>query len=78
MKCFVWEANYNYSSSKLNLNSNIEYEIGKDITEEEAKRICNDFPKLAKIIDKDNKNNKDNKNDVKDDIKNDIKKINIL
>jgi len=55
MKIFKWEAKFGYSSAKYNLDANTEYEIGKDITEEDANRIKNDFPALVKIYDKEEK-----------------------
>ena len=55
MKIFKWQAKFSYSSAKYNLNANTEYEIGKDVTEEDANRIKNDFPNLVKIYDKEEK-----------------------
>jgi len=59
MKIFKWEAKFGYSSAKYNLNANTEYEIGKDVTEEDANRIKNDFPDLVKIYDKEEKKEND-------------------
>jgi hypothetical protein len=59
MKIFKWEAKFGYSSAKYNLNANTEYEIGKDVTEEDANRIKNDFPNLVKIYDKEEKKEND-------------------
>jgi hypothetical protein len=64
MKIFKWQAKFGYSSAKYNLDANTEYEIGKDITEEDANRIKNDFPDLVKIYNKsDNADNAEKKND---------------
>lgn len=64
IKWFIWKGTGNYTSQKYDLLPNKKYEIGKDISLEDAVRINKDFDKLVDIIE-DNDSKKEDKPKVK-------------